>query len=216
MKFRLILHAKNTFFLFFALFLFFSCYKSKDDNFSATALSLVKLGVRKVNIAGDSLSQRSGGFSLSMKLGSGYSVKDFSVSGRTQVEWINDISRVMDPNPDILIVELGTNDAVNSTNTEFISHLNHLLIEVEKRTTAKIILTAIPLTDNPILQERIKQNNTYIRTLKGKYFIADIEAEFEKNKSQFRLYPINDNIHPEPIGYEIMGEVYKSVILGIL
>ncbi len=192
-----------------------SCYKSKDDSLSATALSLLNPKARQVNIVGDSLSQRSDGFSLSVKLGSLYSVKDFSVSGRTQVDWISDISSAINPNPDILIIELGTNDAVNVPNAQFSTNLNALIGEIEKRTAAKIILTAIPLTDDPILQDRIRQNNLYVKSLRGKYIIADVEKEFEKNKNLFRLYPINDNIHPEPIGYEIMGEVYKSTLLQL-
>ncbi|MCE9499677.1 MAG: SGNH/GDSL hydrolase family protein, partial [Leptospira sp.] len=94
-------------------------------------------------------------------------------------------------------------------------NLNKLIAEIQKRSSAKIILTAIPLTNDPILQQRIVKSNSYVRSLSSKYTVADIEPEFEKVKSTVRLYPINDNIHPEPAGYDIMGDVYFKKIAGL-
>ena len=169
----------------------------------------------QVNIIGDSLSERSLAFSLQNKLGSGYQVNDFSVSGRTVFDWLFDISRPFNPMPDIVIIELGTNDAMMATNYDFIEYYNRLLSEIQIRSKAKIIVTAIPLTDETGIQARIKVNNNFIRSLSNLYTISDLEKAFEDNRSNLRLYPSYDPIHPNPVGYELIGEIYKKDILLI-
>ena len=42
----------------------------------------------QINIIGDSLSERSIGFGLQNKLGNGYKINDFSVSGRNVYDWL--------------------------------------------------------------------------------------------------------------------------------
>ncbi len=169
--------------------------------------------VIQVNIIGDSLSERSVAFGLQNKLGSGYKVNDFSVSGRSIYDWLFDISRPFSPVPDLVIIELGTNDVLTNASYDFISYLNRLLDEIKARSSARIILTAIPLTDDKGLYNKIKANNSYVRSLSNFYTIVDLEKAFEDNRSNIRLYPSYDPIHPNPSGYELIGEVYKKEIL---
>ncbi len=205
-------------FIFFLLLLIFGCYTSKesvDKSYLASLMSSNHTETIQVNIIGDSLSERSLAFSLQNKLGSGYQVNDFSVSGRTVFDWLFDISRPFNPMPDIVIIELGTNDAMMATNYDFIEYYNRLLSEIQIRSKAKIIVTAIPLTDETGIQARIKVNNNFIRSLSNLYTISDLEKAFEDNRSNLRLYPSYDPIHPDPVGYELIGEIYKKDILLI-
>ncbi|MBP7282152.1 MAG: SGNH/GDSL hydrolase family protein [Leptospiraceae bacterium] len=205
-------------FIFFLLLLIFGCYTSKesvDKSYLASLMSSNHTETIQVNIIGDSLSERSLAFSLQNKLGSGYQVNDFSVSGRTVFDWLFDISRPFNPMPDIVIIELGTNDAMMATNYDFIEYYNRLLSEIQIRSKAKIIVTAIPLTDETGIQARIKVNNNFIRSLSNLYTISDLEKAFEDNRSNLRLYPSYDPIHPNPVGYELIGEIYKKDILLI-
>lgn len=205
-------------FIFFLLLLIFGCYTSKesvDKSYLASLMSSNHTETIQVNIIGDSLSERSLAFSLQNKLGSGYQVNDFSVSGRTVFDWLFDISRPFNPMPDIVIIELGTNDAMMATNYDFTGYYNRLLSEIQIRSKAKIIVTAIPLTDETGIQARIKVNNNFIRSLSNLYTISDLEKAFEDNRSNLRLYPSYDPIHPNPVGYELIGEIYKKDILLI-
>lgn len=205
--------------LVFLFFLFASnCYTSKDSVDKSYLIPLMKQSntdskTIQVNIIGDSLSERSNAFGLQNKLGSGHVVNDFSVSGRTVYDWLFDISRPFSKVPNIIIIELGTNDVMTNSSYNFNSYLNRLLDEIKIRSSARIILTAVPLTDDNGLQNRIRVNNNYVRSLATSYTIVDLEKVFEDNRSNIRLYPSYDPIHPNPSGYELIGEVYKKEIL---
>lgn len=200
------------------IFLFFNfCYHVKNE--SNVLLPLIYLlhseGIR-VSIVGDSLAQRSQGFFLQEKLGYGYEVKDFSASGRTCLEWINDISRPLEFKPHIIIVELGTNDAMSFSNLAFQNYYNQLLQEIELRSTGKVILTKVPRTKDEGIRNTIVKNNAFIGSFdQDKYKIVDIDFEFEKYPTKDKLYPLNDNIHPSDFGNHIIGETYKSKIMKI-
>ncbi|MCB1190796.1 MAG: SGNH/GDSL hydrolase family protein [Leptospiraceae bacterium] len=169
-----------------------------------------------INIIGDSLSQRSEGFYLQEKLGYGFQVNDYSVSGRTTREWIADISRPFQITPNIVILEIGTNDAMSMDSLEFQNNYFKLLQEIAMRTSGKIFLTKIPLTDNISLRTIIKENNQYVGSIVGNsYYLVDLEALFEENPYKERLYPVNDFVHPSDWGYDIIGEAYKKEIIGL-
>lgn len=195
-----------------------SCYTSKDSvdkSYLASLMNSNNTNMIQVNIIGDSLSERSTAFGLQNKLGSSYQVNDYSVSGRTTFDWLFDISRPFSQAPNIIIIELGTNDAMMGSNYDFIEYYNRLLSEIQIRSKAKIIVTAIPLTDQTGIQARITVNNNFIRSLSSLYTVVDLEKAFEDNRSNLRLYPSYDPIHPNPVGYELIGEVYKKDILLI-
>ena len=204
--------------LLFILLFFLSCYTSKDNVDKSYLIPLMKSTsndskIIQVNIIGDSLSERSIGFGLQNKLGSGYKINDFSVSGRNVYDWLFDISRPFSPTPDLIIVELGTNDVFTGPTYDFKSNLTRLLEEIKIRSSARVILTAIPLTDDKGLQSRIKVNNDYVRSLSSSYTVTELEKAFEDNRANLRLYPSYDPIHPNPVGYELIGELYKKDIL---
>lgn len=209
------------YFVFLFIFLFtFQCYNSKDKVDQSYLIPLMKSTsndskIIQVSIIGDSLSERSLAFGLQNKLGIDYHINDFSISGRNIFDWLFDISRPFNPVPDIIIIELGTNDAMAGSNYDFKLYLEHLLSEIKSRSNARIILTAIPLTDNNSLHARIKENNSYVRSLSNLYTISDLEKAFAENSSNIRMYPSYDPIHPNPVGYELIGEVYKKDILYI-
>jgi len=197
-----------------------NCYTSKDQVDKSYLIPLLKQtnekqSILQVNIIGDSLSERSVGFGLQNKLGNNYKVNDFSVSGRSVYSWLFDISRPFNPQPNILIIELGTNDVMNDPSYDFIGYFNRLLTEIKLRSSARIILTAVPLTDDKGLQNKIKVNNNFIRSLSANYTVTDLEAVFEANRSTIKLYPSYDPIHPNPVGYELIGEAYKKDILYV-
>ena len=210
------LRQTNTMRIFFIPVLFLlNCYTSKDNVDKSFLIPLMKSNTQtiQVNIIGDSLSERSNAFGLQNKLGVNYKVNDFSIIGKTVYDWLFDISRPFNPVPDLIIIELGTNDVMMGANYDFAFNLNRLNEEIKLRSSAKIILTAIPLTDDFGLHERIKINNAYVRSLSNLYTITDLEKVFEDNRSNLRLYPSYDPIHPNPVGYELIGEIYKKEIL---
>ncbi len=202
-------------FLFIILFTS-ACYTSKDDVGKGYLLSLMnRTETVQVNVIGDSLSERSNAFGLQNKLGKDYKVNDYSIEGRTVFDWLLDISRPFNPSPNIIIIELGTNDSMMSPGYDFTGNYNRLLSEIQSRSRTKIILTAIPLTDDLGLQNKIKENNKFIRSLSNQYTVTDLERVFEDNRSNLRLYPSYDLIHPNPAGYELIGEIYRRDIMLI-
>ena len=166
-----------------------------------------------VNIIGDSLSYRSGAFGLASKLGGGYSVNNYSIEGRNTFDWLSDISTAFQTSPHILIIELGTNDAMTLSSANYQKYTYNLLAEIKKRANPIILLTAVPLTEMQSIQTIIHENNIFLKSLSTEYKIVDIESIFEKET--ISIYPLSDPIHPNPIGYEIMGEAYRSAILTL-
>lgn len=206
--------------LYFLGIIALSCYTSKKSDNRTALYSLIQPGSTRtmtvnVNIIGDSLSDYSNAFNLQNRLGNNFAINDFSVPGRDTADWLYDISVPFNPQPDIVIIELGTNDAFRFSTPVFAGNLKTLLNEIESRTKAKIIITAVPLSDDNGLGTIIKKQNDFIRSLAGTYAIADLEKVFEANKTNFRLYPYSDPVHPNPVGYDLAGEEYKKVILSI-
>jgi acyl-CoA thioesterase I len=166
----------------------------------------------QLNIIGDSLSERSNSFALKEKLGSGFHINDYSISGRNTLDWISDISRAFQIAPNLIILELGTNDAYFNEAYNFFEKYNILIQSIEQRSNAKIYLTLVPETNQASIQSIIKKNNSSIKTLSNKYTVIDLETPF-RNFGLNNLYPIQDPIHPNSIGYNLIGEEYKKSIL---
>jgi acyl-CoA thioesterase I len=202
--------------LFFSLFFFLNCYNSGSQSISQYSILGVLMDSKiVVNIIGDSLSYRSGAFGLASKLGGGYSVYNYSIEGRNTLDWLSDISTPFQTSPQILIIELGTNDAMTLSTTDYQKHTHSLLEEIKKRANPTILLTAIPRTEMESIQTIIHKNNLFLKSLSDEYKVVDIEGIFEKEKVNIPLYPLSDPIHPNPVGYEIMGEAYRNAIFTL-
>lgn len=200
--------------LFVCLLFFISCYHSSKKlyytNLLISKTENTMKNVTTISIIGDSLSEYSNGFSLQEKLGSGYKVNDFAISGRTTIDWLNDLYFPLQTPSDIILIELGTNDAFYDTKDIFAQNLNKLLSSIHNKSNAKILLTLIPLTEDTGIRNTIREYNNHIRSLP--YPHADIEKAFS-NYPVSILYPSFDPIHPTKTGYNIMGDTYKEVIL---
>jgi lysophospholipase L1-like esterase len=193
-----------------------NCYTSKIDSPDKSLLALA-FGNKMINlnIIGDSISQRSNAFSLSSRLGSPYIVNDYSVSGRTLEGWLSDISTLFQVQPDIIIIELGTNDAMSDAYTRYGMNLSTLISEIRKRSQARIIMTALPLTKNNDVRIKIKSLNQIVRSYSSQFSIAEMELPFEQNQNYLNLYSDIDPIHPNESGYNVLGEIYRKTILGL-
>ncbi|TGL39229.1 SGNH/GDSL hydrolase family protein [Leptospira perdikensis] len=173
---------------------------------------------RRITIVGDSLGQWSDGFGLKTKLPSEYKVTDISVAGYTIEDWLQNKNRMNAIPTDLWIIELGTNDAMVYGTNGFEVRTKELISFLESSLSSKVILTTIPLTNMTSIRETIRINNQTIRQLKEKKTNVDyveIESIFESYSGTIPLYPISDPIHPNQIGYELMGEAYRKKILGI-
>ncbi len=201
---------------FFISFIFLlNCYHEKKNQYTNLfLLSKIKSvnNIIQLNIIGDSLSERSSSFGLKQKLGASFQINDYSISGRNVPDWLGDISRPFKIAPNLIIIELGTNDAYFEGNYNFFEKYNFLIKEIELRSNAKIFLSLVPETNQNGIQSIIKKNNFQIKTLEAKYSIVDLETIFRKN-GLVNLYPLQDPIHPNSVGYELIGEEYKRIIL---
>ncbi|WP_244241969.1 SGNH/GDSL hydrolase family protein [Leptospira kanakyensis] len=208
----------TTFILFISFSFIMDCYHSdKPTNQYLSLLGGFSLQ-RRITIVGDSLGQWSDGFGLKSKLGSEFTVTDISVAGYTTEDWLQNKERMNEIPTDLWIIELGTNDAMVYGTSGFESRTNKLISHLESTQNSKAILTALPLTNMASIQETIRTNNQTLRQLKTSkptIEIVEIESIFESYSGNLPLYPISDPIHPNQIGYELMGEAYRKKILGI-
>ncbi|WP_244279465.1 SGNH/GDSL hydrolase family protein [Leptospira brenneri] len=203
---------------FITINLFFGCYHSdKPNNQYLSLLGGISLE-RRITIVGDSLGQWSDGFGLKSKLPSEFKVTDISVAGYTTEDWLQNKNRMNEIPTDLWIIELGTNDAMVYGTNGFESRTKELISFLESAQTSRILVTAIPLTNMVSIQETIRTNNQILRNLKDtkpNVDYVEIESIFETYSGSLPLYPVSDPIHPNQIGYELMGEAYRKKILGI-
>ncbi|WP_232374015.1 SGNH/GDSL hydrolase family protein [Leptospira chreensis] len=202
----------------FSLVLLMGCYHSdKPTNQYLSLLGGISLE-RRITIVGDSLGQWSDGFGLRTKLPSEFKITDISVAGYTTEDWLQNKNRMNEIPTDLWIIELGTNDAMVYGASGFESKTRELVSFLESSQVSRVLLTAIPLTNMTSIRETIRTNNQTIRNLKENKTnidFVDIESIFESYSGSLPLYPISDPIHPNQIGYELMGEAYRKKILGI-
>lgn len=204
--------------LIFSLVLLMGCYHSdKPTNQYLSLFGGISLE-RRITIVGDSLGQWSDGFGLRTKLPSEFKITDISVAGYTTEDWLQNKNRMNEIPTDLWIIELGTNDAMVYGASGFESKTRELVSFLESSQVSRILLTTIPLTNMTSIRETIRTNNQTIRNLKENKTnidFVDIESIFESYSGSLPLYPISDPIHPNQIGYELMGEAYRKKILGI-
>lgn len=197
----------------FILFLT-NCYTSKDTSDLPSILPLLMNQKIALLMIGDSLSERSNTFDLQQKLGDSYKINDISVSGRDVRIWLADKQKIQANKANIVIVNLGTNDASYYSTNEYPKYYSELIDYLRSIYSWKIVLTLVPPTNDPILKERIQINNLWIQTNYPTETKVDLLDLFEKNKS-LPLYPTIDSIHPNPIGYDIIGSEYSRILSGL-
>ncbi|TGL75077.1 SGNH/GDSL hydrolase family protein [Leptospira jelokensis] len=173
---------------------------------------------RKITIVGDSLAQWSDGFGLRSRLPAEFSVTDVSVAGYTTEDWLQNKDQLNRIPTDLWILELGTNDAMAYGTNGYESRTLDLINFLQSNQISIVYLTLIPRTNMTSIKETIRENNETLRKIKlqkEKVDIVDIESIFESYQGEIPLYPISDPIHPNQIGYDLMGETYRKKILGI-
>lgn len=194
------------------------CYHSDHPtNHYLSLLGGLSLETR-ITIVGDSLGQWSDGFGLRTKLPLEFKITDISVAGYTTEDWLQNRNRMTEIPTDLWIIELGTNDAMVYGTSGFESRTLELISILQSSPITKILLTTIPLTNMSSIREIIRSNNQILRQLKGtkpNVDFVEIELLFESNPGEIPLYPVSDPIHPNQLGYELMGEAYRKKILGI-
>ncbi|EMJ63737.1 SGNH/GDSL hydrolase family protein [Leptospira sp. P2653] len=193
-------------------FLLISCVGKEGEQHGLSFLLPLTGPLLKVGIIGDSLSQESGGFGLREKLGFRFTVTDYSVSGRYVPAWLQAIETALTERQDLLILELGTNDVSGYPVDQFPKNYENLLSLIQSRSNAMILVTVLPPTSQPAYRANILQINSYLKGLSSRYPIADMESVFLERENTIPLYSQTDLVHPNPVGYDLMGTVYTDVI----
>lgn len=132
--------------LFILILVTAACQATADDN-------------RKLLVVGDSLSA---GFGIGVeqgwvtllqqrldKEGYGYEVVNASISGDTTTGGLNRLPRALDKHrPDVVIIELGGNDALRGTSVSLIYRNLARMIEASCDTGAQVVLAGIQIPPN--------------------------------------------------------------------
>ncbi|WP_061223317.1 SGNH/GDSL hydrolase family protein [Leptospira weilii] len=193
-------------------FLLISCVGKEGEQHGLSFLLPLAGPLLKVGIIGDSLSQESDGFGLREKLGFRFTVTDYSVSGRYVPAWLQTIETALTERQDLLILELGTNDVSGYPVDQFPKNYENLLSLIQSRSNAMILVTILPPTSQPSYRANILQINSYLKGLSSRYPTADMESVFLEKENTIPLYSQTDLVHPNPVGYDLMGTVYTDVI----
>jgi lysophospholipase L1-like esterase len=195
-----------------------NCYHTEKDNLSLLTLLNQNASPIRITIVGDSLSQWSDSFGLKTKLPATYQITDLSIAGYDTELWLEDLSKAESVATDIWIIELGTNDASYKGTTFFRERYTEILKRLEQRSYSYFLLSAIPKTNQVGLHNTISINNEVIRELvksNTRYRLVDLEVVFTNASVNTTLYSLTDPIHPNQIGYELIGEEYRKILLGL-
>ncbi len=192
------------------------CYYSDKEIDNWGTLSLLRREEIRILFVGDSLSERSNTFELSARLGNRYRIQDLSKSGWDIPRWNRNIDQILEYKPNILIIGLGTNDALNYPVEFFPNRYREFQEKLQFFLPLSFQLhTLSPPTASEALKEKIFQNNEWLRKEYNAYVdLFKAIENFQKN-SEIPVYPIADPIHPNPIGYDIIGNEYKKAIIDL-
>ncbi|MEM7183071.1 MAG: GDSL-type esterase/lipase family protein, partial [Spirochaetota bacterium] len=133
--------------------IFTSCYHAKKKKTDLLPLLASDPAPIAVTVLGDSLSFRSNAFSLQERLGTNYFVRNLAIEGRTTRDWLQEINLVFESQVNILVIELGTNDAIQLSAEEYQKNINDLIMETQQRSDARIFLTAVPSTEETSIRD---------------------------------------------------------------
>lgn len=195
--------------IFLILFIFLQCENLKKipPEYRGSVVFFSK----KVNIIGDSLPSLSNSFNLQGKLGLEYLVTDYSIKNSSIRDWLGQTHRAMEIRPEIIILELGTNDALLYGTDGFADNLLKLIGEIKNQTAAKLILTAVPPTNIEGARQAIAANNQTVKKLSAMYNVVDLESLFYSYGDQ-KLYSPIDSLHPNDTGMDLIGNEYALKI----
>lgn len=204
--------------LFLIPFAITNCYHSKKEDLTLLTLLSQNAPSVRVTIVGDSLSQWSDSFGLRQKLPSSYTITDVSRAGYDSIMWLEDLAIAESVPTDIYIIEIGTNDASYNGTRDFLNRYTQIIRRLEQKSNSFLILSTVPKTNQTGLHESIQSNNISIREFvktNNRYRLADLESLFSSASENLPLYPISDPIHPNQIGYTLIGEEYRKILLGL-
>jgi acyl-CoA thioesterase I len=191
----------------------FNCYHSKKEDLSPL-LSLIVDNKISILMLGDSLAERSNAFGLKEKLGIQFEVKNISKSGWDIPLWMGNQQEILSNKTDIIIVGLVTNDSNHYSTDLFPARYQEIVEFLRNNHSWQLVLTLAPPTNIPSLEANIKINNDFISANYSSYPIVDLFTLFKDNKD-LPLYPAVDPLHPNPIGYELIGEEYRKKLLNL-
>ncbi len=195
-----------------------SCTIDKNQSQATLLLSTILMQKTTVLTVGDSLTYYSNGFALDETLDDSFNVYHYGIPGADFSEWIfrldEGLSVVAGDPPDVIFVALGTNDGYTSTGDSFISNLNNFHQALRLRSSARVYYFKVPLTNDPVLAQKIKANNILLEeSLPGTNTdIIDMESEFQNFSNPELLYPLTDPVHPTDYGYTLFREKMKSYL----
>lgn len=205
----------------FILLFFFSfvlnCYHSKPND-DLSNLLLGNSQMQRVTIVGDSLSEWSRGFGLREKLPANFTVTNLSAAGFSVRDWLERQSILLSNPTETWIVFLGTNDGYLYGNSTFEENYRALLAILQLNLPRNIIVSTLPLTNDAGLKLVLRDFNHTLRKIQKETTnsrLVDLEKAFSNAVGDLPLYPLDDPIHPNQIGYELIGEAYRQCILGI-
>lgn len=159
-------------------------------------------------------------------LGSSYKVIEEGLIGRTTIYddprggriGINDVYKILDYNPDYLIVMLGTNDIKRNnakTEDEVRNAMNLFLSKLNNKKLKLIIVSPIHLSSNISKLDKEYNYNSYCLSKKLKNIYFDLSKEFNAiflDASNFSK-PGIDGEHLTKAGHIKLGNAIANVIL---
>lgn len=164
---------------------------------------------------------------LGRKLGDGYVVKNFGVSGHTMLKkgdcpyMANDAYRLSKEfNPDIVVIKLGTNDSKPQNwkyKDEFMQDAQQMIDEYKALPSRPDIYLAYPvkaMTSSFDISDSVIVNGVIpmLRRLaeKNGLKVIDLHSVFDGHREWF----IPDGIHPNAQGAAVMAEEVRKVLAG--
>ncbi|MBX7056856.1 MAG: SGNH/GDSL hydrolase family protein [Leptospirales bacterium] len=175
----------------------------------------------RVLIIGDSLTDFSEGFNLQEKLGAGWVVAHRGVINRDFLTWTGRLDEAFDEMrsgpPDLIVVELGTNDSFLYGPELFLAHYQNFHADLRLRSQATVYYCLMPLTLIESLGPSIARNNAALRAtpLPERVRLIDLEAAFASAAPAPPLYLGDDPLHPTSNGYRLIAaEMARNLQTG--
>lgn len=131
------------------------------------------------------------------------------------------ISTIIAQHPDIAIISEGANDARTPTTFGAYFRLNQTMINVTRALGVQPVLMTIapPCCNHSNLRGTVDQYNTLLRALSNinEIPLADVSKGYANtcNLGNCYLFNLPEGLHPNTVGYNVIGEVVSATLLQI-
>jgi lysophospholipase L1-like esterase len=156
---------------------------------------------------------------LTQQYGAAVNLRNLAVAGWTAADGLSDIGRIAVPNPDLVIIAFGMNDACYAEAGEFAANVSDLLQGVRARVPHAEFVLVSPMLPTPectwVVADRFGEYRTALADLTGEgVVLADVTTLWRDVVARKDAHDLSGNglNHPNDFGHRLYAQTLLAVL----